>query len=150
MTESNLVSTGVPTAGLGISMMVEGFKKDKVSGNIPGGVFEVSGMVVDKAVNKGDASKPAWGRLVGEWTDFGAGMKAGGLPTKLLDIYTAAGIAGYNTGDISNTVNAAVKSDEDKKNRGQNNVKVGNGVKAPDPAKSNMVTNGSQFIHFGL
>lgn len=73
-----LVSTGLPTTGLGISMMFEGFKKDKVSGNIPGGVFEVSGMVVDKAANKGDSSKPAWGRLVGEWTDFGADMKAGG------------------------------------------------------------------------
>jgi len=161
-----LISTGIPTTGLGIAMIIEGIKKDHASGNIPGGVIESVGMGVDKVVQKinNDKTIPGYGRLTGEWMDLAVGLKIS-PPKTVIDAYSTAGVIGFNLADFSQTLEAAVNQNGNNMKQTQptglapartaasnstpGNVKVGKGVKAPDAAQRNINSNLTPFLQFG-
>lgn len=96
-----LISTGIPTIGLGFSKMALGMS-DKNSDHIGGGLTETIGIAVDKKV--GDGSNKF--QTIGAFTDGGISLLSG-APTNLPGVISAAntttGLIGaslnYNSGE---------------------------------------------------
>ncbi len=70
---AGLISLGIPSVGLGMGIIIEGFQDKGRSEGIPGGVNEAVGMMVDK--HKGDGSNTY--RKVGALVDLGVNISGG-------------------------------------------------------------------------
>jgi len=115
-----LVSTSIPAAGLGIGMVIAGIKDNNSAGNIPGGVFEASGMAVDAAMGN---DKPV-ARNAGSVTDLGVSVALGGVPTNARDAVVTTTLAVYTANDIYNMATGSNTSVS---------TKVGNTIKSVLP-----------------
>jgi len=120
-----LISTGVPSIGLGINIMADGFN-DRTS-NIPGGVNQSLGMAGDAIVGNENAELEKAGSLVDLSINF-----ASGIPTKVLEIAATGVVTGFTIEEILDSDNPTksesnIEETNDKTTAVQDNTRVNTG-----------------------
>jgi RHS repeat-associated protein len=122
-----VITLSVPSVGLGIAMVASGFKDNKSAEKIPGGVFEATGMAVDKAAHN---TTPV-GRSIGGVADLAVGVALTGRPDKLMDKASFGVVLTYTAIDVTHTGKQLLNPNKTEKSENSDN----NSVKATSPVK---------------
>lgn len=101
-----LISTGIPSIGLGIGTIVKGFKDDGTAGEMPQGVNEALGIAGDKLLGNDNGEL----RKVGEVVDVAASLAGGGPKTPVEAFILGAQVIGVAEDFATNGNNTGSKT----------------------------------------
>jgi uncharacterized protein RhaS with RHS repeats len=131
-----LISTGVPSMGLGVGIMVAGFRDDGTAKNIPAGVNEAFGMAMDKVAGNDNEGL----RKAGSVADVAANF-AGGVPKTVVEKVSVAILAG----DAVNSIASSTESKNTQTNSGSNPTNTENNITVASD-KTKVVTQTRNFV----